>query len=143
MSPIPQRPGKKPIRRKVRTPKKQKEIRDRESVLIFEFYSKVAKIDGIPEPESGLRREMWKRQQQGKEPNEHLDLKTFLEKNGMNAEWRSATKNQAMKIAQQNLLDAASAPRSVAITKKEEVLILRKIRRFLATIEEAKNAGIT
>jgi len=136
-------PGRKPFRRP-QTVAKEKEISDRKfRTVINPFGLKVMEIDGIPEPESPLRRHLWKLEQRKREPDRHLVLKTFLEKNGMDEKWRSELHEQGITIAQQELLEAFGHQRTKAISRKDEAEILRKMRLFFAAIEEAKKAGIT
>jgi len=134
-------PGKH-LPKKPRKPAKEEQMRKRRAKLVLTFWRMVTKIDGLPEPENGLRRELWKRTLQGKDRTENLALKTYLEKKGMGKEWRKETQEQAMKISQQAVLDAAGLPDSVAITGKEKSMILKKVRRFMDAIKEAENAGI-
>lgn len=124
-------------------PKKEEEIIDRKFNLIHAFHSKIIEIDGLPEPKSPLRRDLWKLEQQGKEPNQHLALKAFLEKKGMNENWRSATMYQAFKIGRQALVEAANQPPTIAIGRSDAARILKKMRSFFEAIKEAKSKGIT
>jgi len=144
MQPIGRQPERKPIRRKARTPQKEKQINDRKfGNLINKFHYKVAEIDGQPKPKGKLRAYLWELEQKGRDPNEHSTLKTFLEKKGMGLEWRSKLSDIGITMAQQALIELLGHQRETALSKKDEALILKEMRRFLAAIEEAKEAGIT
>ena len=144
MSPRPQRPGKKPVRRKARTPQKEEEIDKRKfRNLINKFGHEVARIWGTPKPESKLRAHLWELEQKGRDPNEYSTLKTFLEKKGMDEQWCRKLSDNGITMAQQAILEAIGHQRTNLLSRKEEALILKEMRAFFAAIEEAKNAGIT
>ncbi len=145
MSPVPKPP--KPIRRRARTPAKETQIEKRIDLLSKNVQYKVLEIDGLPESsrllhKKTLRDVLAEREQNS--PEKHLALKAFLENKGMGKEWRTKLNEQQLEMTAPILLELlANVPRPEAIHRGDHARIIKKMRRFLAAIEEAKRAGIT
>lgn len=124
MKPIGKQPGKKPIKRRARTPEKKTQIRTRKFVnLIMKFRKETDKIKVLP-------------------LSNKVALEKFLEDRGLGQEQLTKLIEYSIKIGERGLGEVLERPPKVAISRKDEVLILKEMRRFLAAIEEAKNAGI-
>lgn len=140
---IHKQPGRKPLRRRARTPRKEKEINDRKfGNLINKFHHEVVRIWGLPEPKSKLGARLWKLEQKGKGLGEHLALKELLEKKGMGEQWCLKLRAVGVTMAQEALLESAGHQRTKLLSRKDEALVLKEMRAFLAAVKEAKETGI-
>ena len=125
MLPTHKQPGRKPIRRRARTHAKENQIRNRKFGTLIPIFAIVAtRINRMPA--SGSK----------------VALEKFLGDRGFGQEQCSELRDQVQGMATVALTEVLEQPPRRALSRKDEALILKKVRAFLAAIEEAKEAGI-